>query len=44
VATHLSEMKDFLTKTGRFETKPKNGDEGLAQMKDDKGINKMKVI
>ena len=36
VATQLFEMKSFLAKTGRFDTKLKTGDEGLKQMNEDK--------
>jgi len=36
VATHLSEMRIFLTKTGRFESKLMTGDEGLQKMNEDK--------
>jgi len=37
VATHLSDMRTFLTKTGRFESKLMTEDEAVQKMNEDKG-------
>ena len=36
MATHLSDMRTFLTKTGRFKEKLKTEDEAVQKMNEDK--------